>query len=187
MKAEANERGVIESGFKRAEDGWHVVKFKEGIETLKNKEAEEVLNKQGDALWKFPLVVDDEADESHEVEIDAIAAENARGEQLITDFLGATSLYDAFAKAFPGDVSVFEKKCMDKIMTKLPDKLLRLKTKQNPYKDSKGNEQVAVNIIGFGKMSDNVDKLEAELFPAKKGKTDKVADKKAPDVVDDDF
>jgi hypothetical protein len=191
MRAEANERGTIESGFKRAEDGWHVVRFLEGIEELKNKEGEMVVNKGGDQLWKVPLVVDDDTDISHETEIDSIAAENAKGEQLISDFLGATGLYAAFAKAFPGDVSVFESKCMGKVKTKLPGQFIRIKTKQNGYKDKAGNEQIAVNIIGFGKMSDTVDDLEGKLFPGKAGAgagaAKKEAKKEAPVANDDDF
>ena len=191
MRAEANERGTIESGFKRAEDGWHIVRFLEGIGELKNKEGEVVSNKHGDQLWKVPLVVDDDADISHETEIDSIAAENAKGEQLISDFLGATGLYAAFAKAFPGDVSVFESKCMGKVKTKLPGQFIRIKTKQNGYKDKTGNEQIAVNIIGFGKMSDTVEDLEGKLFPAKAGSKSgaakKEAKKEAPVVDDDDF
>ena len=191
MRAEANERGTIESGFKRAEDGWHVVRFTEGIEELKNKEGEMVVNKGGDQLWKVPLVVDDDADISHETEIDSIAAENAKGEQLISDFLGATGLYAAFAKAFPGDVSVFESKCMGKVKTKLPGQFIRIKTKQNAYKDKAGNEQIAVNIIGFGKMSDTVDDLEGKLFPGKAGAgagaAKKETKKAAPVANDDDF
>ena len=191
MRAEANERGTIESGFKRAEDGWHVVRFLEGIEELKNKEGEMVSNKGGDQLWKFPLVVDDDADISHETEIDSIAAENAKGEQLISNFLGATGLYAAFAKAFPGDVSVFESKCMGKVKTKLPGQFMRVKTKQNAYKDKAGNEQIAVNLVGFGKMSDTVEDLEGKLFPGKAGAgagaAKKEAKKEAPVAEDEDF
>ncbi|MCK9436790.1 MAG: hypothetical protein M0Q12_06255, partial [Synergistaceae bacterium] len=101
--------------------------------------------------------------------------------------LGATGLYAAFAKAFPGDVSVFESKCMAKVKTKLPGQFMRVKTKQNEYKDKAGNDQIAVNIIGFGKMSDTVDDLEAKLFPGKGGsKAAKKEAKKADPVVDDE-
>lgn len=172
MRAQSQERGVIESGFQRAEDGWHVVKFLEGIDYLKKKEGGEEkisINKQGDKNWKFPMVVDDEEDISHEVEIDAIYAENAKGEQMVMNFLGATGLSAKFSKAFPGDISVFDDKVMVKIKPTLPGQYMRIKTKQNTYKDKSGQEQTAVNLIGFGKMSDAVEALEAELFPEKKG------------------
>jgi len=196
MRAQAEDRGVIESGFKRAEDGWHIVKFAEGIDYLKSKKAdteEEIisLNKQGDKNWKIPLVVEDEDDESNEVPVDVIVAENKKGEQVVTNFLGATGLFAKFAKAFPGDVSVFSDPVMAKLKTNLPGQFMRIKTKQNEYKNKKGETQVAVNVIGFGKMSDTVEKLEADLFPVKEGKADKkgkdagkvAADKKP----DDDF
>jgi hypothetical protein len=195
MRAKAEERGVIESGFKRAEDGWHVVKFAEGIDYLKSKKEDvEIisLNKQGDKNWKIPLVVDDETDESHEVAIDIIVAENKKGEQMVTNFLGATGLFAKFAKAFPGDVSVFSDAVMAKLKTNLPGQFMRIKTKQNEYKDKKGEQQIAVNAIGFGKMSDTIEKLEADLFPVKEGKkdagkkdSDKAAEKAA--APDDDF
>jgi hypothetical protein len=191
LKVQANERGVIESGFRRAEDGWHIVKFLEGIDVLKKKEGEEAANKQGDKLWKIPLVVDDAEDESNEVQIDAIAAENKKGEQMVVDFLGATNLFAAFQKAFPGEVSVFDAKCIDKVKVKLPGQCMRIKTKQNTYTDKNKVEQTAVNIIGFGKMSDKVEDLEAQLFPEKKSKAlaagKKEAKEKAPAATDDEF
>ena len=173
MKAKANERGVIEQGFQRAEDGWHVVVFQEGIEELTNKDGEEVFNKRGDQLWKFPLKVDDDQDDSHEVEIDIIVAENDKGEQSVVDYLGATDLFPAFEKKFPGDdVSIFDSNVIGKVKTKLPGEYLRVKTKQNTYKDRNGEEQIAVNIVAFGKMSDNLAKLESTLFPDADGSGD---------------
>ena len=196
MRAEGRERGKIESGFQRAEDGWHVIVFLEGIDLLKKKtdKGEELAtNKQGDKLWKLPMKVNDEDDDSHDVEIDAIAAENKKGEQTVTDFLGATGLFVKFAKAYPGDVSIFDDKVINKVKTQLPGQFMRLKTKQNAYKDKQGQEQIAVNIIGFGKMSDTIDQLEKDFFPDKGGKDDKKGGKKesketkAPVVEDDPF
>ena len=193
MKAQANERGKIESGFKRAEDGWHVVKFLEGITILQKKDGSgemiDATNKHGDKAWKFPMVVDDETDiDSHDATVDGIASENDKGEQLVADFLGATSLYAAFAKAFPGEVSVFETKVMDKIKVKLPGQYLRIKTKQSPNKKSPDNPYV--NIVGFGKMSDKVEELEATLFGKAEGKAagkGKAVETKAAPVPDEDF
>lgn len=193
MRAEAKERGVIESGFKQAEDGWHIVKFDEGIDFLKNKEGEILTTKAGDKKWKFPMVVDDPEDESNEVKVDFITQENKRGEDMVASYLLACGLLAAFEKAFPGDVSLFEQKVIDKIKVKLPGQLVRIKTKQNTYKDKNGDEKVAVNIIGFGKMSDSVEKLEAELFGdkskggSKAGAAKQEAKKEAPITEDEDF
>jgi hypothetical protein len=168
-------RGKIETGFERAVDGWHITKIDEGIAYLlgkkKDGESEAAIstNKQGDKNWKIALIVDDEDDESNGVKIDVIVAENKRGEQTITDFLGATGLFAAFQKNFPGDVSVFDSKVMDKLKGKLPGQLMRVKTKQNIYKDKQGQDQTAVNLVGFGKMSDSIEQLEKDLFPEKKG------------------
>lgn len=192
MRAEAKERGVIETGFKQAEDGWHIVKFDEGIDYLKNKDGEILTTKAGDNKWKFPMIVDDPNDESNEVKIDFITQENQRGENMVASYLLACGLLASFEKAFPGDVSLFEPKVIDKIKVKLPGQIVRVKTKQNTYKDKNGDEKVAVNIVGFGKMSDSVEKLEAELFPnskggAKTGSAKQEAAKEAPATEDEDF
>lgn len=182
MKLQANDKSTI-GGFKRAEDGWHVAKFIEGIDILRNKEQEESKNKAGDRLWKFTLAIDDANDESNEVKVDIIVSENETGEQLVVNFMERIGLYDAFLKAFPGDDSVFTSKVMDKIKQKFPDKFIRIKTKQNPYKDKNGGEQIAVNVVAYGKMSDSVEKLEAELS----GKVSKKEGKQETKVADDDF
>jgi len=180
LKTQATEggSGTIEQGFKRAENGWHIVEFQEGIAPLTNKEDEEVLNKQGDLLWKIPMKVNDEQDVSDEVDVDCIAGENAKGEQMLVDFLGAVGLFGKFAKAFPGDESIFDKECMKQVKTRLPGEMMRIKTEQNEYTDGKGDKQTAVNIVAFGKMSDSVKELEAALFPGKgsgsAGTTDKI-------------
>ncbi len=196
MKAEAKTSGVVESGFQRVKDGWHVMEFQEGIEILKDADGEEIAGARGDALHKIPFKVNDEEDDSHEVEFDYIATENAKGEQMIVDFLGATSLWAKFLKAFPEeDDSVFDEKCMKKLKTKLPGELMRIKTKQNEYVIKKGERagqtQIVVNIVAFGKMSDSVADLEKTLFPEKAGSTDAgdggAGDKKKDEDPDEDF
>lgn len=196
MKTEANERGTIEQGFKKAEDGWHAVVFLEGIAPLMKgtgDEQEEVHTKQGDLTWKIPMEVTDEEDDSNEIGIDVLLSENARGEQMLVDFLGATSLFEKFQKAFPGDISIFAKDPMNKVKQRLPGQFMRVKTEQNEYKDGKGNSQIAVNLIGYGKMTDSVKELESTLFPAKKGAADQDGgsgklpeDKKGADADNDD-
>jgi len=193
LRLQARERGVIESGVERVPEGWHIFKIDEGIAYLKkkNKETQEetdAVNASGDKLWKFSLVVDDADDDANGQKMDIIAAENKRGEQTVTDFLGATGLFAAFAKAFPGDVSVFDHKVMDKLKGKLPGQLMRGKVKHNENK--KNPDQPYVNLIGFGKMSDSIEKLEADLFPekaAKGGAKGKKETEKAPPENDEDF
>ena len=191
MRVQARERGVIESGFERVPEGWHIFKIDEGIAYLtkkdeKTQEEVGVLGKGGDKLWKFRLVVDDEDDDANGQAMDIIAAENKRGEQTVTDFLGATGLFAAFAKAFPGDVSVFDEKVMSKLKGKLPGQLMRGKVKHNENK--KNPDQPYVNLVGFGKMSDSIEQLEKDLFPEKKAKGGKKeAEKAAPVEADDEF
>jgi hypothetical protein len=123
------------------------------------------------------------------VGVDCIVSENKKGEQLLADFLGATGLFKKFAEAFPGDVSIFEPGCMDKVKVKLPGKTMRIKTKQNGYKDKKGQDQIAVNIVGFGKVADKIEELE-KMFEGKGGSAGggkKESKEKKTVVEDDDF
>jgi hypothetical protein len=171
MRLQARERGTIESGFERAPEGWHIFKVDEPIDylTAKKKEGEDqhiAVNSQGDKLWKITLLIDDEDDAANGIKLDQIVAENKRGEQIVTDFLGATGLFPAFQKAFPGDVSIFTDKVMEKVKGKLAGQLFRGKVKHNPNKKDPDNPYA--NLVGFGKMSDTIEKLEADLFPEKK-------------------
>lgn len=195
MRLQARERGTIESGFERVPEGWHIFKIDEGIDYLKkkNKDTQEetiAVNGQGDNLWKITLIVDDTDDDANGQKMDQVVAENKRGEQIVTDFLGATGLFTAFQKAFPGDVSVFDSKVMDKLKGKMPGQLMRGKIKHNENK--KNPDQPYVNLVGFGKMSDSIEQLEKDLFPEKKGgaahgSKGKVAEKAAPVEADEDF
>jgi len=184
-------RGKIESGFERVPEGWHIFKIDEGIDFLKKKAKEGgeeaiAVNTGGDKLWKISLIVDDTDDDANGQKMDQIVAENKRGEQIITDFLGATGLFAAFQKNFPGDVSVFDEKVMSKLKGKLPGQLMRGKIKHNENK--KNPDQPYVNLVGFGKMSDSIEQLEKDLFPEKKGaaKGGKKEATKAAPVEDDE-
>lgn len=186
MRGEAKQSGKVDVGFKRAEDGWHIVKFKEGIDNLKNKEQEILKTKAGDIKWKFPMVVDDPEDENNGIEIDFITQENKRGEDMICSFLSCVGLIEKFEKAFPGDISLFEDKVMQKIKTQFPGQVMRVKTKQSVNKNDPDNPYV--NIVGFGPMSIPWEKLEAELFGDKKEGGKKEEKKTAtPPPADDDF
>jgi len=184
LRLQARERGTIETGFERVPEGWHVFKIDEGIAYLmkkkeEGKEEQIAVNASGDKLWKITFVVDDENDEGNGMKQDQIVAENKRGEQIVTDLLGATGLFAAFAKNFPGDVSVFDTKVMDKLKGKLPGQLFRGKTKWNDNK--KNPDQPYVNLVGFGKMSDSIEQLEKDLFPEKATKGGAKGGKKEPE------
>lgn len=191
MRCTTEGRGKIESGFERAPEGWHIFKVDEGIAYLmakkvEGKEEQISTNKQGDKNWKITLIVDDEDDAANGIKQDVIVSENKRGEQMITDFLGATGLFAAFAKNFPGDVSVFDSKVMDKLKGKLPGQLMRGKIGHSP--NPKNQDQPYVNLVGFGKMSDSIEQLEKDLFPEKKaGKGGKKEAEKAAAEPDEEF
>lgn len=175
MKVNAEARGKVESGFKMAEDGWHVVTFQEGIDLLRRnteKGEEIVKDKKGNQSWKFPLLVTDPDDPSDGIAVDSIAGENERGEQWVANLLGAASLFESFAEHYPGERSFFEEEIMKKVKQKLPGQIIRIKTEQGP--DWKDKTVTRVYIVGWGKMSDKIADLEAEFFPAS-DKKDKAA------------
>ena len=172
MRAQANERGTWETGFRRPDEGWHIGKFLEGIDYLKTKkDGEETVsaNKQGDKNWKFPMVIEDEDDDNNEIKHDIIVAENKRGEQMVADILGCTGLFEKFTKKFKNDESVFDPEVIKLIMTQLPNQFWRFKVKHVANK--KNPDEPYINIVGFGKVSDTIASLDAALFPDKKGKS----------------
>ena len=192
MRAQANERGTWETGFRRPDEGWHIGKFLEGIDYLKTKDkssGEEIVsaNKQGDKNWKFPMVIEDEDDDNNEIKHDIIVAENKRGEQMVADILGCTNLFEKFTKKFKGDESVFNDEVIKLIKTQLPNQFWRFKVKN--VENKKDPDNPYINIVGFGKVSDSIASLDAALFPDKKGKgggksAGKAADKPEVDEAD---
>lgn len=174
MRAQANERGTWETGFRRPDEGWHIGKFLEGIDYLKTKDkssGEETVstNKQGDKNWKFPMVIEDEDDDNNEIKHDIIVAENKRGEQMVADILGCTGLFEKFTKKFKNDESVFDPEVIKLIKTQLPNQFWRFKVKN--VENKKDPDNPYINIVGFGKVSDSIASLDAALFPDKKGKS----------------
>ena len=189
MKVQGNATGKNE-GFKIPEDGWHIVKFNEGIAVLQ-KDGKDLTNDKGDKLWKIPVVIDDENDASNEAAIDQLAYEDDRGEQVVANMLACTKLLDKFEKAFPGDRSFFEPDIMDKIKTKLPGTYAVFKTEK--FEDKKKNTRI--RLLGWGPISfkDKLDELDKQLFPEKHkagAKTEsgkKGGEKTAPAAQDDGF
>ena len=185
----AQDRGVIEHGFAKAPDGWHVFEFLEGIDNLKNKEGVVITGKKGERAWKFPAKINDGDDEGNGIEMDQILYEGDRAEQTVANWLGAVGLFDEFNKRFKGDESFFDDAVMNVIKTQLPGQFIRFKTEQYTYKDKNKDDQVGVRVVGFGSMKAKVEELEAELFKAKesKAKDDKKGAKETkPAAVEND-
>lgn len=182
-----NTQGTYQVGFKRVEDGWHLFQFAEGIGKVQNKEGELAKDKNGNQLWKFPLIVVDEDDSDNGVSMDHVVSENDQGEQFVIDALGTVGKFDAFAKAFPNAASVFEQTVIEKIMAsknQLTGCMIRYKTKQSPNKKSPDNPYV--NIAAFGPVAKSIEALEAELGLASKDEKGGKKESKKAKVVEED-
>jgi hypothetical protein len=190
MKAKAEERGIIEQGFKRVSDGWHLFEVKEGIGHLQKKvdgDLVDVKDKNGNLAWKFPFMVADDNDPDFEIEHDAIVYANDYGEEMVMKFLAATGRQEAFIKAFPGDVSVFQDEVMNKIKAsknQLTGQRLHMLIVRTPNKKDPDNPYI--NIGGYGRATDTLAELN-KLVPAKKEVAGKGKEKeKSASAVDDD-
>jgi len=154
-------------GFKRPEDGWHIVEMGEGIDLMKDKEGVVVKDAKGNNLWKFPAKINDEDASDHEADISLIIAETAFGEKKISDIIAAIGQKDNFEKAFPGDRSFFEPAIMDKVKIKVPGQFCQMRTETS--KDGKYSNVVEIATMKFKA----VDKPVAAPKDIPKGKVKK--------------
>lgn len=198
MKATANERGLIETGFARISAGFHRLEFMQGIGPAKDKDTGEpiVSKKNGVPKWNFPMVANDPEDADHGLEYRPMVYANDSGEEIVASFLGGAGLYEKFAKKFPGKESMFEDAVAKLIMTQLPGHTWTVILEEGkPYKQADGSEGIPLNIVFFGKENDTEEKLTkllAEARAAKKGgkatgagkATSKVAEKPEVDEAD---
>lgn len=132
MKTKGSEHS--EWGFKKPNDGWHLVEMGEGIAALE-KEGEPVKDDKGNVLYKLPAKINDAQAEDHGVDISQVVSATPFGEKKIADILAAVGEFENFEKAFPGDRSFFEQSIFDKVKVKLPGKFLKMRTETS--KDGK--------------------------------------------------
>jgi hypothetical protein len=144
VKVKGSEVG--EWGFKKPNDGWHVVMMGEGIDFLK-KEGAVVKDDKGNDLYKFPAKISDETAEDHNADCSLIISATPFGEKKIADILVAIDEFDNFEKAFPGDRSFFETEIMSKIKIKVANRLLKMKTETS--KDGKYSNVISTANIKY--------------------------------------
>jgi len=143
MKVKGSEVG--EWGFKKPNDGWHIVQMGEGIDFLK-KDGAPLKNDKGNDLYKFPAKINDETADDHGADIGFVVAATPFGEKQIADILVAIGEAENFEKAFPGDRSYFENEIFSKVKIKVANKMLKMKTELS--KDGK-----YANIVSTAPMS----------------------------------
>jgi hypothetical protein len=138
MKAKGREHA--EWGFKKPNDGWHLVELLEGAGEMK-KDGEIMKDEKGNTLYKIPAKINDESAEDHGADISiSFLSATPFGEQKVADLLAAIGEFDNFEKAFPGDRSFFEQAIFDKIKIKTNGKFCKMRTETS--KDGK-----YVNIV----------------------------------------
>jgi hypothetical protein len=160
-------------GYKKPEDGWHVVEMGEGIDAMKDGEGKLVKDKKDNQLWKFPAKINEEGSESHGLDVSIVLAETGFGEKKIADIISAIGQADNFEKAFPGDRSFFESAIMDKIKIKLPGQFCKMRTELS--KDGKYSNVMEIASLKFkpeeavkGKVDKKGAKKEATASESKK-------------------
>lgn len=166
MKAKGREVG--EYGFKKPNDGWHIVEFGDGVDMLKDKDGAIVKDAQSRNLWKFPAKIVDETADDNGADISQIIAESPAGEQKIADIMMAIGEFANFEKAFPGDRSFFEDAIISKVKAKVPGHLVKIKTETS--KDGKYTNTVAISNVKY------VEPAGKETKKAGKGTTTPVSD-----------
>lgn len=168
MKVKGREHA--EWGFRKPEDGWHVVEMLEGIDILKNKEGEIAVDGKGNTLYKFPAKINQESAADHGLDISQIVAESSFGEQKIADMLAGAGLFNKFDEKYPGEHSYFEKPIMDTIKIKLPGTFCKMKTETS--KDGKYSNVVEIASMKYnpedkpGKVEKKAAKAAAATAPA---------------------
>jgi hypothetical protein len=169
MRKQGRESGSW--GMKVAADGWHTVCFEEGIGYLE-KDGEIIKDKKTGTynLIVIPAKTVSDDEDQNGISLNTVINEGTDfGEQKIVDILAATGLFPAFEKNFPGDISIWDKKVMDAVKSKLPGKFAKFRTETS--KDGK-----YTNVVEFASMKTNVDDK-----PKNKKEEPKVAAKAADD------
>lgn len=132
MKAKGQEHS--EWGFKKPNDGWHIVEMLEGVNALE-KDGAELKDDKGNVLYKLPAKINDAAADDNGVDISQVVTATPFGEKKVADILAAIGEFENFEKAFPGDRSFFEPEIFGKVKIKLPGKFLKMRTETS--KDGK--------------------------------------------------
>jgi hypothetical protein len=128
MREEGKDHAVL--GFKKANDGWHIVEFLEGIDFLPGKGGEGIYqNERGFKTYKFPTAVKDEEDDgSNGADVNILIGVE-KGGPFCANVLACVGLWEKVKQKFPGDdVSVFDKAVMDGIKIKLPGMSCMMRT-----------------------------------------------------------
>ncbi len=176
MKEEGKDHVV--TGFKKPNDGWHLVEFKEGIDFLPGKGGEGIYqNERGFKTYKFPAVVKDEVDDgSNDADVSQLCGVE-KGGTWLANILACVGLWEAVKKKFPGEnVSVFDGPVIDGIKTRLPGMSCMMRTEI----DKDGNARVR-EMASFARYKEILAEEKAKSTGGgKKGKGKEAGTDKPP-------
>jgi hypothetical protein len=107
--------------FKVVSDGWHVIRFEQGIDLAINRETGAVaVDKNGNHSLLLPYTINDADDADNGSKLTERLNFGFNGPKL-AGILACAGLWEAVKKRFPGpDVSVFDQPVVDGIKAKLP-------------------------------------------------------------------
>ncbi len=111
-------------------DGWHEIEIQDGIDYVPGKGGEGVYqDDKGFKAWKIPMKVKNDEDPANGGIVGCSVFE-ANGGDLMATILEAAGLWKTICEKFPGDdVTVFDKKIMDGVKTRLPGKTFMVESR----------------------------------------------------------
>lgn len=150
-------------------DGWHEIEIQDGINYMPGKGGEGVYqDDKGFKAWKIPMKVKNDDDTSNGGIVGCTVFE-ANGGDLMATILNAAGLWKTICEKFPGDETVFDKKIMDGVKTRLPGKTFMIESRL----DKAGFAKV-ISVASYAKYKE----LSAEKKEDKKSSGKKEESKK---------
>ena len=114
-----------------AADGWHEIEIQDGIDYLMAKDGgNPVQNERGFKTWKITTKVIESEDKPSIGGFVGCLVSEEKGGDLMATILDAAGLWKIICEKFPGDdVTVFDKKIMDGVKTRLPGKTFMVESR----------------------------------------------------------
>lgn len=110
-------------------DGWHEIEIQDGIDYMPGKGGEGIYqDDKGFKAWKIPMKVKNDDDAANGGTVGCTVFE-ANGGDLMATILDAAGLWKTICDKFPGDETVFDKKIMDGVKTRLPGKTFMIESR----------------------------------------------------------
>jgi len=131
-------------------DGWHEVEVQDGIDNMPGKGGEGIYqDEKGFKAWKIPMKVKNDDDVANGGTIGCTVFE-ANGGDLMATILEAAGLWKTICEKFPGDdVTVFDKKIMDGVKTRLPGKTFMVESRLD-----KGGFAKVISVASYAKYKE---------------------------------